>query len=292
LATAESAVAAAEDIYRMLEEELDAPSSCLPPPEAAEMRKYYGRLLQRPRMRAFCRYNWLQRVLPAAELVHAGAVAGAVKVLDAGCGCGTESLLWASLGETVEVLGVDPHPVRLAAARHRLAECGERLGRALNVDFASEDAFDVLDGRKYDLIWVMEAISHIHPAETFLDRAAASLEPGGHLIVTDSNLLNPAMAWKVLRLRWRGDTGETFVTEDGKQVHSEPEHLFGAGRMVRAVRRRGLEVQQAKMSVFFPPALSARPGLFRLARTWDRMAGALPLLNRMGGIYTVVGRKA
>ena len=81
-----------------------------------------------------------------------------------------------------------------------------RSGRVLNVRFLEEDVFKVLDAEHFDLVWVTEAISHIDSAEAFLERVAENLGSNGYVVISDSNVLNPVMAWRTFNLRRRGDS--------------------------------------------------------------------------------------
>jgi len=278
-------------LYSLLERELDEGYPYIEGAAREAFGHYYRRVVERPGRRPFYRYNWIARVTPAFRALQAlAAQREAVRVLDAGCGCGTESILWGSVGGNVRVLGADSHAGRLAAARARLPRYGGLLG-PLRVEFLNEDVFGLLPGGPYDLVWVMEAISHIHPADEFLARAAETLAPGGWLAVTDSNLLNPAMALKVWRLRRRGARGTTMQTETGAVVYSAPERLLSAPRVGHLLAGAGLELTASRLHVFFPPWCATVSPLWALARAWDRLAGAAPGLRQLGGIYTILARK-
>ncbi|MHC4789318.1 MAG: class I SAM-dependent methyltransferase [Planctomycetota bacterium] len=278
-----------ERFYGLLERELDEGNPHLDEAGEAALRDYYSGLIARPRRRPFYRYNWTGRLRPAAAvLARLAAGKGRVRVLDAGCGCGTESILWASFGPNVHVLGVEPDAGRLAAARARPAYYRDLLG-PLSVEFVSDSAFNALSRGPFELIWVMEAISHIDPAEQFLRRAADALAPGGHLAVTDSNLLNPAMALKVWRLRRQGAPGMTMTAETGATVHSAPERLFATGRVARLLCEGGLEVARVQRRVFFPPCCPAP--LLPVAKAWDRLAAAVPGLKALCGVYSILARR-
>ena len=163
-------------------------------PSAADLRRYYRRLLLA---------DWdagpsgagryASRLLPLVEAARGAA--GQVTALDCGCGFGTESLL---LGlEGVAVTGVDAVPERVEVARARVPFYERRAGRPLGVRFASADILRYLEGvPRVDLIWALEAISHIHPLEDFLTLAFDRLSPGGLLVTSDPNALNPLARYR------------------------------------------------------------------------------------------------
>ena len=108
------------------------------------------------------------------------------KVLDAGCGVGSESILCSLLGGSV--IGIDISN-RLDVAKKRISYYEDRFNATLNIDFLQKSVFN--HSGKYDLIWVNEAISHIHPAERFFQIAYKNLRKNGILLISDGNNLNP-----------------------------------------------------------------------------------------------------
>jgi 2-polyprenyl-6-hydroxyphenyl methylase/3-demethylubiquinone-9 3-methyltransferase len=88
------------------------------------------------------------------------------RVLDAGCGLGTECILFALAGASVTGIDLRPERLRLAPKRARFYE--QELGVKLDVRFLLSNIFDLPERNHYDLIWVHNAISHIHPVDTFL----------------------------------------------------------------------------------------------------------------------------
>lgn len=108
------------------------------------------------------------------------------KVLDAGCGVGSESILCSLLGG--RITGIDISS-RLDVAKKRISYYEDRYNATLNIDFLQKSVFD--HSGKYDLIWVNEAISHIHPAERFFQIAYKNLRKNGILLISDGNNLNP-----------------------------------------------------------------------------------------------------
>jgi 2-polyprenyl-3-methyl-5-hydroxy-6-metoxy-1,4-benzoquinol methylase len=279
-------------LYDLLERELDQGNPLLSPEQQERFRKYYGKLVAHPGRRRFYRYNWRRRIEQVARLLRALAQDGEeVRILDAGCGYGTESILWGGLARNVRVLAVDCDPRLIRAARERLRYYAETLGRPLSVEFVNDDAVNVLSGGGFDMVWAMEAVSHIHPAERFLAAAAAALAPGGYLAVSDSNLLNPIMALQVWRLRWRGVLTDERRTEAGLRVRMVCERLFSRLGMLARLRGLGLAIRHCEVHVFFPPWLPASGGLFSLAGAWDRLLGAVPGLKELGGVYTIVAQK-
>lgn len=258
----------------------------------ATLTRYYSSMKNNPRQSSFYRYNWTRRVTPMQDLISSLPSRELPwSVLDAGCGVGTEALFWATLRPDVHVVGVDASTERLCTARARLACCAPRSPHPLRISFLSDDVFRVLTTHQFDIIWVMETISHIDPAEAFIAQARSALTPEGYLVISDSNILNPVMAWRELRLRLRGvHHSLPMATETGAIVRTAVERYFSPGRLARLLRQSGFELVEVQLSVFFPPFLFRSEPLSAIIRRLDPVFGQLPGLRAIGGVYTLVAR--
>ena len=251
--------------------------------------QYYKRLLNESESQQFYQYNWQRRIQPMVQLLHTiPRREESWRILDAGCGVGTESFLWASLRDDVEVIGVDISTARLKAASARRPFYEQQVGRPLSVKFCDQSVFTVLKEKTFDLIWTMEAISHIDPAEAFIAASYASLKTGGHLVISDSHFLNPAMLWRIFKLRRKGIKHTYKTTSAGETVSYAEERLFSVPRLTRVLYQAGFNTVQAQISVYFPPRLLASSLFFQAA---DRMLNRLPLVRYLGGIYTISAHK-
>jgi SAM-dependent methyltransferase len=167
-----------------------------------------------------------------------------------------------------------------------------QFGKPLNVRFLEQDVFSVLGIEDFDVVWTMEAISHIDPAEQFLADVAKNLGDRGHLVVSDSHIWNPAMAWRVLKLRRRGVTLRTQKTTSGGQTVSyAQERLLTVRWLSSMLKQVGFSSVRAQLSVFFPPVLAQSPYLLPACALFDRIMNRIPVIRNVGGIYTVVAGK-
>jgi SAM-dependent methyltransferase len=197
-----------------------------------------------------------------------------------------------TLRDDIQVLGVDLSARRLGVPQARRAAYERRLGRALNVNFLEQDVFSVLKAERFDLVWVMEAISHIDPIEKFLTAVFENLEWDGYLVISDSHLLNPAMAWRVFRLRRGGVELHTHkTTSAGDIVSYAQEQLFTIGQLSRMLTQTGFSAVKKQISVFFPPRLARFPKLLSFCTRADIVLNRIPLVRNLGGIYTIVASK-
>ncbi len=222
-----------------------------------------------------------------------------VRLLDAGCGYGTEAYLAALLG--AEVTGVDLVPERIAVAEARREFFQSQARDALQIEFEAANVLRFLAcRRRYDLMWAMEAISHIHPPEAFLRAAFAALRPGGALIVSDPNRANPLAYLRSVAIRGslRPATHQKFHDpETGQPVDYGQEHIVSTSRIGRALRQVGFVVERIVMSGFMattvlPSTLLRRPACEVVLSRFGWLAARLPGVRRLGTVYAVVARKA
>jgi len=206
-------------------------------------------------------YRWL--------MWRAGAgcgLAGDPRVLDAGCGFGTFSMLFAALGS--EVTGIDLREDRLRVAEARLVAHRLHAARRLAIDYRCENVLDGASG-PFDLIWLYNAISHIDPPERFLESARHRLAPGGVLVIGDINGANPSHRRRLNTLR--SEVHQRFVTRQGAVHPYAAERTFSPNDL-RAIATR-LDFRVIHHELFYPgharlPAPLARLLMEPIQRCW------------------------
>ncbi len=107
-----------------------------------------GELFFHPSYRANLIGSWL----PALDGVRAKLRTGAL-VADVGCGRGASTLLMATAYPASTVVGTDPHPGSIAAARRRAADKG--LADRVRFEVAGAQTFT---GGPYDLVTTFDAL--------------------------------------------------------------------------------------------------------------------------------------
>jgi len=107
-----------------------------------------------------------------------------LKMVDVGCGAGTQSMIWASAGEYVS--GIDINAQLIEVARQRAA--GSDL--KIQFDVGSATALPYETGA-YDVCLLPELLEHVQDWERCLNEAIRVLKPGGILFLSTTNYLCP-----------------------------------------------------------------------------------------------------
>jgi SAM-dependent methyltransferase len=249
-----------------VDEEYAALPPHLPGGEREAFVRYYQRLPKAgdgPAMRRFLRGQWRG---DAGWVSRWLAARRAPRVLDAGSGFGTFSMLYASVG--AEVVGVDLRPDRLDAAERRLAFHRERTGIDLAVRYQRGDLTREWPGT-FDLVWVYNALSHIDPLDPFIAGARDHLRPGGVLVVGDINGAHPEHLARLATLR--EEVHQTYVAPDGERHAYAVERPFPPGELRRIMERNGLRVRRHELywrGMAQVPDVVHRVAMAPLQRAW------------------------
>lgn len=226
-----------------IERELPAAERFLPPGEREEFIRYY-RTLPPPGdeagIRRYLRGFWRSEGGWAARWIARRAATagdGVIRVLDAGSGFGTYSMLYAIMGG--DVTGADLRPDRLSAAERRLGHYREQTGRELAVQYERADLTKPWS-RDYDLVWVFNALSHIDPLDGFLAEVRAHLRPHGVLVIGDIN--GSYMPHQRRLARLRQEVHQEYVAPDGQRHAYAVERMFPPGELRSILGGAGLRV--------------------------------------------------
>lgn len=254
-------------------------------------------------LQAHERNVFVQRHL--SVLRHLKRLPGQPRVLDCACGTGYQSLLFGLAGAKVCAVEVYDKSVDVARrlSEALAAECGP-----LPVEIVHRDLFAFLTEQQgelagfFDLIWVCEAISHIHPLEEFLPLVRAFLAPGGWLVVCESNTMNPLVRRKIdqereASYRKRQVSAADFREGDywlfpatyrdpvtGRQVQQTNERMLTPRRLRSMLTASGYRQFQVHYRTFIPPQLSVLLGQ-RLVRPLEALLCGLPLVRGLGIRY-------
>ncbi|MDP2924111.1 MAG: class I SAM-dependent methyltransferase [Candidatus Omnitrophota bacterium] len=161
-----------------------------------------------------------------------------LKILDAGCGLGTNSILFALLG--ADVWGIDIKKQRIDLAKERVKYYEREYDVRLDINFLAQNIFDLKGS--FDVIFVNEAISHIHPAEEFLKLSYRLLKNNGEIIIADANGLNPFVQLHYFKKRGSKLYDTIIDSATGKIIPIANERIFN----LYQIKKR---LQNAKFSI-------------------------------------------
>ena len=232
----------------------------------------------------FTRHYYAERMKFLIQNVKKGT-----KILDIGCGLGSETILCGLLGG--HVTGLDIREPVISVAKKRIKYYEEDFNCVLNVNFSNENILS--HSGKYDLIWINEAISHIEPVSDLIKVCHKLLNKGGRLIISDTNKLNPIMFYlhflrpkfsKELRKRYK-----KHITKDprtGDPVTIVEERLLNTFALKR-ITCNGFIKSNINHIGFFPFALFRRfPKLCVILER--RILQKMPLIKNLAGLYIFV----
>jgi SAM-dependent methyltransferase len=155
-----------------------------------------GGLLSQSRLpRAWRAFQYLAGGTVAKRGLALELCAGRRRILEVGCSLG--NIAQAFRGRGVEYTGIDVDPVAIAHARRHFAHVpGFRFVLG---DLTAEPP--ELEGRRFDCVLLAGVLHHVDSATgaRLLAAAAARLEPGGIVAVTDPLLPAPDDPWLVRR---------------------------------------------------------------------------------------------
>ena len=117
-----------------------------------------------------------------------GRLAPGERVLDLGCGAGTDSLVAAQMvGQSGRVTGIDMTPEMLAKARVSAASMG-----ATNVSFVESEAEALpFDDASFDVVISNGVIDLIPDKDAVFGEISRVLVPGGRIQIADVTIQNP-----------------------------------------------------------------------------------------------------
>ncbi len=241
------------------------------------------------------RLHPVQTLLSSAEQV----------VLDAGCGYGSDSLLFAATGARVMAVDLSADQIDIAQKRKRYYE--DTLERRLDITFEVSDLNEYTPEKMdVSLTWLSSVLAIVKNQDTFLTRIYKATRTGGKIMIVDYNLWNPHFLWTEWRRRRRAfarspefsrnanywamvtrkrRNGAFFYPQSGGGVFDDVQ-FFTPGTLGRVLEQVGFRVLPSNFSGFAPP------GLFKgLSPYLERLFSSVPALKNLGRAYLMTGVK-
>ena len=143
-------------------------------------------LLKRWR-RPFFKHHYASAVASAANFLVAERPKGRTRILDLGCGYGTQALLFAALG--AKVIALDGDRTALDVARQRKAMYESAIGRHFEITFVEANAltFDYRQLEPIDGVHSMFAFNMMQPSSVVWTALCAALGPEARVAILDGN---------------------------------------------------------------------------------------------------------
>mgnify|MGYP001001728139 CR=1 FL=1 len=187
------------DFYIMLREEIRNGNPLLSEDENALLRSHYETMLRYmnlPPEIAGAVYT-ARRIPPVREIQKTDNPF----VFDAGCGYGSESFLFAFLG--TRVVAVD-REAQIDIAKKRQVYYENKFQKKLDVEFVAGDLNDFIPPAGLSLTWLASVLAAIPDQNNFLKKVYQATRPGGAVMITDMNILNPLFMFGEWKRRCRG----------------------------------------------------------------------------------------
>ena len=241
------------------------------------MDRYYRnfRTLNSPRIR----YWYNQQLAEAEATVRSNP---GLRVLEVGVGTGTEFLWWGMLGASIT--GIDAFQHCVDATAERLDVLQRAIERKLKCLLKTVQITDFEDDAGFDLIWMEQTFHHLEPRAEVLKRIAKLLRPGGRVVFSEANALNPLLQLQLLQVRGF----KMFITVEtnrGKVIWGN-ERVLSRGSLKHLLEEVGIELESSRYYRVFPAAPMFEP-LFELERRMPSSSWLAPMFTH----YNLVGRK-
>ena len=239
--------------------------------EQTVLQKYYASYISN--FGPYLRKHYANQV---SELESIVLERGNTRILEVGCGCGSESLWFGIKGASV--IGIDLQIDRLRTATARLEHVRKEMGLQLDVEFKYMSVFDAVELGQFDIIWMEQAFHHVEPRKHFLELLAKLLNPDGLLIISEANGWNPLLQLQLF-LQRGFKTIKEYVDKQGNS------HIYGNERILtpfslsRQLKRTGFLIDSLRYYRVFPNIKLANNLIWLEALTPDWLVPAYTHYN-------------
>jgi 2-polyprenyl-3-methyl-5-hydroxy-6-metoxy-1,4-benzoquinol methylase len=173
------------------------------------------------------------------------------KVLEIGCGIGTDTINFARAGASVTAVELSDRSLEIARLRAEVFRLDDRIAfwQGNAEELASFLPFD-----RYDLVYSFGAIHHSPHPEWILEQVQRYLVPGGVLKVMVYNRRSWKVLWMVIRYGkgriWR--LRELVAERSEAQFGSPVTYAYTCAELRRLLERYGYQVREIRTEHIFP----------------------------------------
>jgi len=201
------------------------------------------------------------------------------RVLEIGCGIGTDTISFARAGAAVTAVDLSEQSLDLARRRAAVYGLEDRI-RFVQAD--AEQLADALPAEPYDLVYTFGVIHHTPHPGRILDQARQCMRPGSELKV----MVYHRRAWKVLQIlftqeRWRiGDIERIVAQHSEAQTGCPITHIYTRAGGRRFLEDHGFAVSDLSVEHIFSYAIKPYKQ-YRYVRQWPWRVTPAPIFRRL-----------
>lgn len=249
--------------------------------DSKTLKRYYSAWLKGEKYFSYAIYYTALRQMHLLKCMREG-----MKILDAGCGTGTEAIFYGLSG--ADVLGIDISDTRLKLAQKRKNYYEKKNNVKLKVNFSLNNIFNI--SGLFDIIWINEAISHIHPYEDFIKLCFNRLKKGGKLIIADTNKMNPVFFYRAKKEQKR--SGGIITVK--KEPKTGDDILYAVERIFTIYQIQTLMSALFKNIKLYP--IGYIPFFFynifpNITRAIEQIVQYIPIIRNFSGSYILLCTK-
>ena len=173
------------------------------------------------------------------------------RVLEVGCGIGTDSINFARAGAELTAVELSGESLRVAAQRADVMGVADRIRF---VQANAEELTSAIDDGPYDLVYSFGVIHHTPHPERALSEIRALVEPGGTLKL----MVYHRRSWKVFWIVAGQEHGRFWETDELVAKHSEAQtgcpvtFTYTRNEARDLVERHGFSVRDLHVDHVFP----------------------------------------
>jgi 2-polyprenyl-3-methyl-5-hydroxy-6-metoxy-1,4-benzoquinol methylase len=223
-------------------------------------RANYPQYFSAPKSAAYLWRTYDRRLTEVINLVRPG-----LRVLEIGCGIGAD-LHWLAL-HGASVTGIDVKSEWTDAAQLLTKHVCATLA-PVTVDIQRINLLDLSD-KQYDLIYMKDTFHHLEPRAQIVAKIASLLAPGGKVVIVEPNAWNPAIQYKMFRIRGFKTIIEKVDKATGERFIYGNERLVSGSSIARDFALHGVR-GSFRLFRLLPTALSSNSLLVRMAEVIEK----------------------
>jgi 2-polyprenyl-3-methyl-5-hydroxy-6-metoxy-1,4-benzoquinol methylase len=205
------------------------------------------------------------------------------RVLEIGCGIGTDTINFARNGATVTAVDLSEESLALARRRAEVFDVADRI----TFQWANaEELPDAVPVEQFDLVYSFGVIHHTPNPERVLEHARSYLGEGGTLKLMMYN----RWSWKVIAIVLRSGKGRIWRARQLVAEHSEAQfgspvtYTYSRRELRRLLEQRGFRVENMFVDHIFSWRIRDYVE-YRYVRAWPFRALPRPLFRRLERLF-------